>query len=189
MTSAVITERVFPRTALMSVVLVVAAAGLTALAAQWYIVLPFTPVPITGQTFAVLFTGAALGWKRGAAAQMLYVAVGALGAPVFSEGSGGMEVVRGGTGGYLIGFIFAAGLIGWMAEHRQDRTFPTMFTAFLLGSAVIYFFGVIGLMLATGWPLGEAVEKGVVPFLLGDLIKAAVAGLLLPGAWKLLGDR
>lgn len=189
MTSAVITQRAFPRTRLMSVVLVIAAAVLTALAAQWRIQLPFTPVPITGQTFAVLLTGAALGWKLGAAGQLLYLAAGTLGAPVFSEGSGGVEVITGATGGYLIGFVFAAGLVGWLAEHRQDRTFATMFTAFVLGSAVIYFFGVIGLMIATGWPLVEAIEKGVVPFLLGDLIKATAAGLLLPAAWKLVGDQ
>ena len=189
MTSAVITQRVLPRTWVVSAVLVVAASALTALAAQWRIHLGFTPVPITGQTFAVLLTGAALGWQLGAVGQMLYVAVGALGAPVFSDASGGMEVIRGATGGYLIGFIVAAGLVGWMAEHRQDRTFSTMFTAFVLGSAVIYLFGVVGLMVATGWPLLEAFEKGVVPFLLGDLIKAAAAGLLLPGAWRLVGTR
>lgn len=189
MTSTVITQRVLPRSGVVSVVLVVAAAALTALAAQWYIQLPFTPVPITGTTFAVLLTGAALGWKLGAAGQMLYVAAGILGAPVFAEGSSGIEYFRGATGGYLVGFIFAAGLIGWMAEHRQDRTFATMFTAFVVGSTVIYVFGVAGLMIATGWGISEAVEKGVVPFLLGDLVKAAAAGLLLPGAWKLLGDR
>jgi biotin transport system substrate-specific component len=173
----------------MSVVLVVAAAALTALAAQWRIQLPFTPVPITGQTFAVLLTGAALGWKLGAAGQLLYLAVGVLGAPVFTEASGGVEVLQGATGGYLIGFVFAAGLVGWMAEHRQDRTFATMFTAFIIGSMAIYVFGVVGLIMATGWSVTEAVERGVVPFLLGDLIKAAAAGLLLPGAWRLLGDR
>ncbi len=189
MTSAVIAGRALPRSGVMSVVLVVAAAALTALAAQWYIVLPFTPVPISGQTFAVLLTGAALGWKLGAAGQLLYVGAGILGAPVFTDASSGVEVITGATGGYIIGFIFAAALVGWMAEHRQDRTFPTMFTSFILGSAVIYAFGVAGLMIATGWPLGEAVEKGVVPFLLGDLIKASAAGLLLPGAWKLVGDR
>ena len=189
MTSMVITQRVLPRSGVISVILVLAAAAITALAAQVRIPLPFTPVPITGQTFAVLLTGAALGWKLGAAGQLLYVAVGALGAPVFTDGSGGLEVISGATGGYLIGFIFAAALVGRLAEGRQDRTFPTMFTAFILGSAVIYIFGVTGLMAATGWPLAEAVEKGVVPFLLGDIIKAAAAGLLLPGAWRLLGDR
>lgn len=189
MTSTVITQRVLPRSAVMSVILVVAAAGITALAAQIRIPLPFTPVPITGQTFAVLLTGAALGWKLGGAGQLLYLAVGALGAPVFTDSSGGVEVITGATGGYLVGFVLAAALVGRMAEGRQDRTFSEMFTAFILGSAVIYIFGVTGLMAATGWPVAEAVEKGVVPFLLGDLIKAAAAGLLLPGAWRLIGDR
>lgn len=189
MTSAVITQRALPRSGVIAVLLVVSAAALTALAAQWRIYLPFTPVPITGQTFAVLLTGAALGWKLGAAGQLLYVAVGVLGAPIFTDGGSGMEVITGATGGYLVGFIVAAGLVGWMAEHRQDRTFSTMFTAFVVGSAVIYTFGVIGLMISAGMSLTAAVEAGVVPFLLGDLIKATAAGILLPGAWKLLGDR
>jgi biotin transport system substrate-specific component len=186
MTSAVISHRALPRSGVVAVLLVVAAAALTALAAQWRIYLPFTPVPITGQTFAVLLTGAALGWRLGAGGQLFYVAVGAAGVPVFSDASGGIEVITGATGGYLIGFIFAAALVGWMAEHRQDRTFPTMFTAFMLGSAVIYLFGVGGLMSFAGMSASGAFEAGVVPFLFGDLIKASAAGLLLPGAWKLL---
>ena len=189
MTSAVISQRALPRSGVVSVLLVVVAAGLTALAAQWRIHLPFTPVPITGQTFAVLLTGASLGWKLGAAGQLLYVGVGALGAPVFSDASGGFEVLTGATGGYLIGFVVAAGLVGWMAEHRQDRTFATMFTAFILGSLVVYVFGVAGLIISADMSLSGAMEDGVAPFLLGDLIKASGAGLLLPGAWKLLGDR
>lgn len=189
MTAAVITQRALPQTRVMSLLLVLAAAALTALAAQWRIVLPFTPVPITGQTFAVLLTGAALGWRMGAAGQLLYLAVGALGLPVFAEGERGFEVFQGATGGYLIGFVLAAALVGLLAEHRQDRTFATMFTAFIVGSTVIYVIGVIGLMMATGWSLAEAVAGGVVPFLLGDLIKAAAAGVLLPGAWKLVGDQ
>lgn len=189
MTSAVISQRAFPRSAVVSILLVVAAAALTALAAQWRIHLPFTPVPITGQTFAVLLTGAGLGWKLGASGQLLYLAVGAAGAPVFSDASGGFDVIVGATGGYLIGFVLAAGVVGWMAEHRQDRTFATMFTAFILGSAVIYVCGVTGLMISADMSVVGAVEAGVVPFLLGDLLKAAAAGILLPGAWKLLGDR
>jgi biotin transport system substrate-specific component len=188
MTSTAISHRVLPRTIATAVVLVVLAAAITAVAAQWRIHLPFTPVPITGQTFAVLLTGAALGMRLGAAGQLLYVAVGALGAPVFSDGDRGFDVVTGATGGYLVGFIFAAGLVGWMAEHRQDRTFPTMFTAFILGSTVIYLFGVVGLMIAAEMTASEGIANGVVPFVFGDVIKAAAAGLVLPGAWKLLGD-
>lgn len=190
MSSAVLTQRVLPRSMTVSVVLVVAAAALTALAAQWRIVLPFTPVPITGQTFAVLLTGAALGATLGAAGQLLYVFAGLLGAPVFTGGEGGLEYIKtSGTAGYLLGFIVAAALVGYMAERRQDRTFPTMFTAFILGSVVIYAFGVAGLVIILGWSLEEAVVKGVVPFLLGDLIKAAAVGLLLPGAWRLVGEK
>lgn len=188
MTVAVITQRALPRSRATALLLVVAAAALTALAAQWRIQLPFTPVPITGQTFAVLLSGAALGSKLGASGQVLYLAVGALGAPVFTDGNKGWDYIQGATGGYLIGFVFAAALIGWMAERRQDRTFPTMFTAFLTGSAVIYLFGLIGLMAATEMDVETAFGNGVVPFLFGDLLKAAAAGILLPGAWKILGE-
>jgi biotin transport system substrate-specific component len=187
-TSAVITQRAFPRTKAVAVLLVIAAAGLTAVAAQWRIDLPFTPVPITGSTFAVLLTGAALGMRLGAAGQLLYIALGIAGVPVFTEASSGIEVIQGATGGYIIGFVFAAGLIGWMAERRQDRTFPTMFTAFILGSGVIYLFGVIGLMASTGMGVNAAIAAGVIPFVFGDIIKAVAAGILLPGAWKLVGE-
>lgn len=189
MTAAVLSARVLPRSRVNSVILVVAAAAVTALAAQWEIHLPFTPVPITGQTFAVLLTGAALGAKLGAAGQTLYVGLGAIGLPIYSGGDGGWETAQaGGTTGYLIGFIVAAGLVGYLAERRQDRTFPTMFTAFIAGSFVIYLFGVIGLMIIFDMTATEAIVVGVVPFVLGDVIKAAAAGLLLPGAWRLVGE-
>ncbi len=189
MTAAVISERMLPRTKVTSVILVVAAAALTALAAQWEIPLPFTPVPITGQTFAVLLTGAALGAKLGAGGQGLYVIAGAIGLPIYAGGASGWEEARaGGTTGYLIGFIAAAAVVGYLAERRQDRTFPTMFTAFILGSFIIYVFGVAGLMLIFDMTVTEAIVAGVIPFVVGDLIKAAAAGLLLPGAWKLLGE-
>lgn len=189
MTSAVISQRVLPSSKVTSVLLVVGAAALTTLAAQWEIHLPFTPVPITGQTFAVLLTGAALGMKLGAAGQALYVGAGALGLPVYSGGDGGWdEAQAGGTSGYLIGFIVAAAVVGYMAERRQDRTFPTMFTAFIVGSFIIYLFGVIGLMLIFDLSVNEAIVAGVVPFVLGDVIKAAAAGLLLPATWKLVGE-
>ena len=189
MTSAAIAQRVVPRTRVASVLPVVGAAAFTALAAQWEVHLPFTPVPITGQTFAVLLTGAALGMRLGAAGQGLYVVAGALGLPIYSGGASGWdEASAAGTSGYLIGFVAAAAVVGYLAERRQDRTFPTMFTAFILGSAIIYLFGVIGLMILFDMTTTEAVVAGVIPFLFGDLIKAAAAGLLLPGAWKLVGE-
>ena len=189
MTSAVISQRVLPSSKVTSVLLVVGAAALTTLAAQWEIHLPFTPVPITGQTFAVLLTGAALGMKLGAAGQGLYVGAGALGLPVYAGGTGGWDAAQaGGTSGYLIGFIVAAAVVGYLAERRQDRTFPTMFTAFIVGSFIIYLFGVIGLMLIFDMSASEAIVAGVVPFVLGDVIKAAAAGFLLPATWKVVGE-
>lgn len=189
MTSTAIVPRVLRPGRVATVVLVVAAAAITALAAQWRIQIPFTPVPITGQTFAVLLTGAALGWRAGGAGQAVYIAAGALGLPVFTDGGSGVEVIRGATGGYIVGFLFAAILVGWLAERGHDRKFLGTVGAFAAGSAAIYTFGVIGLMSATGWPLGEAISRGVTPFLVGDLVKAAAAGLLLPGAWRLVGVR
>ena len=167
------------------VVQVVGFALLTALFAQITIPIPFlTPVPITGQTFAVLLSGAALGMWAGGASQLVYILLGTF-LPFYAGGASGTEVLFGGSGGYLFGFVVAAVLVGKLAERRHDRRVPSAVTAFLTGSLVIYFFGVIGLMATYEWGLLEAVEKGVVPFLLGDTIKAYAAGLLVPAAWRL----
>jgi biotin transport system substrate-specific component len=189
MTSVVIAQRVLRPSRTMALVLVVTAAALTALSAQWRVHLPFTPVPITGQTLVVLLTGAALGWRLGAAGQVLYLAAGIAGAPVFSDGRSGWATIVGTTGGYLLGFLAAAALVGWMAERGHDRQFLTMVGAFAAGTVVIYLFGMAGLMAATGWGHSEAFVRGVAPFLVGDLVKAVTAGLLLPGAWRILGKR
>ena len=182
---AVITFRMSSRSRLAAVALVVAAAALTALAAQ--VRIPLWPVPITGQTFAVLLTGAALGWRAGGAAQLLYLVVGALGAPVFTEASGGVDVLTGATAGYLFAFPVAAALVGRLAESRHDRRFWTMALAFIVGSAVIYIGGMLGLVLTLGMSPGAAFADGVLPFLIGDAIKAVGAGIVLPGAWRLTG--
>lgn len=182
----VIATRVTSRSRVLTVLLVVAVAALTALAAQWRI--PMWPVPVTGQTFAVLLGGAALGWRAGGAAQVLYLLAGALGAPVFTEASGGLEVLVGPTAGYLFAFPVAAAVIGRLAESRHDRRFWSMVGAFLTGSAIIYLGGVIGLMVTLGWTFPQALADGVYPFLIGDALKAAAAGLLLPAAWKLTGE-
>lgn len=181
----VITARVGARSRVATVVLVVGVAALTALAAQWYV--PLWPVPVTGQTLAVLLGGAALGWRAGALAQLLYLAAGAAGLPVFTEASGGWQVLFGSgatTAGYLLAFPVAAALVGRLAEARQDRRFWPMVRAFLVGSAVIYVGGVAGLMVVLDVSVVEAIGLGVVPFLVGDALKAGLAGLLLPGAWK-----
>ena len=170
--------------AMVWVIQVVGFALLTALFAQFAIRLPFTPVPITGQTFAVLLSGATLGMTAGGASQVLYLLLGIF-FPFYADGASGTEVLFGTSGGYLFGFVVAAVLVGKLAERRHDRRVPSAVTAFLTGSLIIYFFGVIGLMAKANMDLGTAVELGVVPFLLGDTIKAYAAGLLLPAAWRL----
>ena len=170
-------------------VLVVGFALLTAACAQITIHLGFTPVPITGQTFAVLLTGAVLGSRAGAASQLLYVALGAVGLPFYAGGAGGWESATGATAGYLVGFIVAAYVVGYLAENRQDRRFSTSVGAFLTGNLIIYVLGVAWLMQTFSWGLAEGVEKGMAPFIIGDTIKILLAGGAMPTAWKLLGDR
>jgi biotin transport system substrate-specific component len=183
----VITGRVVASNRVVAVVAVVAFAGLTALLAQVRVPLGFTPVPITGQTFAVLLAGASLGARLGASSQLLYLAAGAVGFPVFTGGGSGFEYFTGATAGYLFGFVLAAALIGRLAERGQDRKVNTAITAFLAGSAVIYVCGAVGLMITAGMDATTAIAQGVTPFVFGDLLKAVAAGLLLPTAWKLKG--
>jgi len=187
--SSVLAGAVFPRRTAVTITLMVGFALLTALAAQIVIPLPFTPVPITGQTFAVLLAGAALGSWAGAGSQLVYVLLGGLGLPFFADGSSGWTVVTGATGGYLIGFIVAAWVVGALAERKQDRSIVSAIGAFFIGSAIIYGFGVTWLYASVGsittWE--AAFTAGVIPFLIGDGIKIALAGLLLPAAWKLVG--
>jgi biotin transport system substrate-specific component len=178
---------VFPRSGLMTdVLLVVAGAGLVALAAQIEIMLGFTPVPISGQTFAVLLVGAAYGPLLGASSLLLYFFVGLLGAPVYSGGDGGWEIVKGATGGYLVGFIAAALLTGWLAQRRWDRRFNSAVAAMLTGSVVIYAFGLPWLAHVGDYDTLAVLEAGLYPFIVGDLIKLYLAGALLPSAWKLV---
>lgn len=180
-------HRVLPRSWVVSVVLVVGFAALTALAGRLVIPLPFTPVPITGQTFAVLLAGATLGARLGAASQGLFLLAGIAGLPVYADGSSGWETVIGATGGYLVGFVVAAWIVGAMAQRGQDRALLTAVPAFLTGTVVIYLFGVPWLMRVTGMDLPDAMVAGVAPFVVGDLIKAGAAGVLLPAAWRLTG--
>ncbi|MCY4371329.1 MAG: biotin transporter BioY [bacterium] len=170
-------------------VLVLGFALLTAACAQITIHLGFTPVPITGQTFAVLLTGAVLGSRAGAASQLLYVVLGAVGLPFYAGGAGGWESATGATAGYLVGFIVAAYVVGYLAEHRQDRRFATSVGAFLTGNLIIYVLGVAWLMQTFSWGLAEGVEKGMAPFIIGDTIKILLVGGAMPTAWKMVGNR
>jgi len=178
--------RQFPRIDrwLRDALLVVAGSLLVAALAQVRIPLPFTPVPITGQTFAVLLVGAALGSRRGAASLLLYLMQGSLGLPVFAGGTGGLVHVFGPTGGYLLGFVAAAYLVGRLVEGGLDRRFLSALLVFLAGEAVIYLFGVTWLGYFIGYQ--KALAAGLLPFVIGDAVKLVAAALALPAAWKLV---
>lgn len=173
-------------TGLLDALLIVLFSGIVALSAQVAIPLPFTPVPITGQTFGVLFTGAVLGSRKGALALLLYLLEGAAGLPVFAPGGAiGWPRLLGPTAGYLWAYPFAAGMVGWLAERGWDRRLPRSAVAMLLGNLIIWAFGVAWLTRFVGGP-GNALLTGLLPFLPGDLLKIALAALLLPGSWALV---
>jgi biotin transport system substrate-specific component len=174
-----------PSTRVTSAALVLGFALLTAASAQVSIHLSFTPVPITGQTFAVLLSGTALGMRRGIASQALYVAMGAVGLPFYADGAGGWTAATGSTAGYLVGFVVAAGVVGWLAERRQDRNVLTCVEAMVAGTAVMYLFGLVWLAHYLHVSGAKAVELGMTPFVIGDAIKALLAGALLPAMWRL----
>lgn len=169
--------------------LVLGLVGMTALSAQVVIPLPFTPVPISGQTFAVLLGAAAIGPGRGSVAQLLYLLLGAVGLPFFAEGTSGVEVMYGATGGYLVGFVVANLVVGLCARRGWDRSPVGVLAAFALGNLAIYLLGVSWLSYRTGLALPEAVDAGLTPFLVGDVLKALAAAGLLPLAWRLTRRR
>ena len=174
-----------PRTGLMrDALLIVGATIVTAAAAQVALPLPWTPVPITGQTFAVLLTGAVLGARRGLAAQALYLAEGAMGLPVFAGGAAGFIKFAGPTGGYLLAFPFAAALVGMLCQRGWDRRPVTMFAAMMLGSSVIFASGL--LVLSKFVPASMLLAQGLLPFVPGDVIKSALAALVFPATWRLI---
>ncbi len=177
-----------PRTLARDAALVLAAALLTAACAQISIPVPGSPVPVTGQTFAVMLTAAALGARRGAAGQALYVALGLL-LPFYSEGKSGPDVLLGATGGYLLGFIVAGWVVGALAERRADRSPRTALPTFAVGHAIIFALGVPWLAVAADLSLAGALEAGLVPFIPGGILKALLAAGLLPAAWALVGRR
>lgn len=167
--------------------LILIGAAIVALTAQIYI--PTQPVPFTGQTFGVLVVGGALGFRRGAAALGLYVLIGAIGIPVYSEGRAGTEVLLGVTGGYLLGFILAAAIVGRLAELGWDRQIGGALLMMLIGTATIYALGVPWLKATTGMSWSDTIAAGLTPFLVWDAAKLAVAAALFPTAWWLIGRR
>jgi biotin transport system substrate-specific component len=168
--------------------LVVAGSLLIALLAQVSIRLPFTPVPITGQTLGVLLVGAAYGWSRALLTLLLYLAEIAAGLPFAAEGRSGLEILTLATasGGYLWGFLLAAVFTGWLANRGWDRNLRSSLGVMLLGNIVIYLVGIPWLAASIDVPVTEALELGLYPFVVGDTLKLLVAAGLLPAAWRLL---
>jgi biotin transport system substrate-specific component len=184
--ASTLSTRYFPGTAawLRDVLLITIGAFFVAVLAQVRIPLPFTPIPLTGQTFAVLLVGAALGSKRGAASLGLYTLMGALGLPFFAGGASGLAYMSGPTLGYLIGFVAAAFVVGLLAERGLERSVRTSLVPFVAGMLVIYLFGAGWLAVLFG--VEQALTLGALPFIAGDAIKMVLAALALPAAWRLV---
>lgn len=164
--------------------LIVAGSLLVAISAQ--IEIPMWPVPVTLQTLAVLLVGGVLGSRLGAMSLLAYLFEGAIGLPVFAGGTS-LTAFAGPTTGYLIGFVVAAFVVGWFCERGWDRKVGTAVLVMLLGTAVIYLFGLPWLAQFTGWD--KVLQFGLTPFIPGDILKAIVAAVALPVGWKLLAKR
>jgi biotin transport system substrate-specific component len=172
-----------PRTdVLTEALLIVAGAALVALAAQ--VRIPMEPVPITGQTFAVLLVGASYGALRGTASLSLYLVAGLLGAPVYTGQSSGWEYFTGATGGYILGFVLAAAVTGYLAEQRWDRRLSSAIAAMFIGSIAVYAIGLPWLAAVVDLDFETTLKEGLAPFVPGDLLKLFLAAALLPSAWR-----
>jgi biotin transport system substrate-specific component len=182
---------------LRHIALICVGAAFIALTANVSVWLPDNPVPITGQTLAVLLVGGALGLRRGAISVLLYLFLG-LWLPVYAGHASGVAtiatvsnggLVLGARGGYLVGFLLAAAAVGWLAELGWDRHVMGAVGAMLVGEVLIYAIGVPWLAAATGFSPEQAIDKGMLPFVFGDAVKLAIAALIFPSAWWLVGKR
>lgn len=183
-----VSERLNTRARHLALILI--GTALIALSARVSILIPGNPVPFTGQTFGVLLTAGALGFRRGLAASVLYLALGVIGLPVFARGDHGLTVLLGASGGYLIGFVLASGLVGRLAELGWDRNILGAVGAMLLGSLLIYAIGVPWLAFtAFGGDMSTAFDKGMRTFLIWDAVKLALAAAAFPAAWWFVGRR
>lgn len=183
-------DRVVPRSIATDIALILGGAVVTAAAAQ--IAIPMWPVPITGQTFAVLLVGAVLGASRGALSMIAYFSLGAAGLPVFTGAVSG--ITFGPTFGYLVGFIAAAAVVGWLSQLGWHTRISGVLASFAIGNSVIYLFGLPWLAFALSnlniaSDFGSVIAAGLVPFLVGDAIKMALAAAALPLAWKYVGTK
>ena len=176
-------DRLVARSLLSDALLVVGGAAFTGLLAQ--VVIPLQPVPITGQTLAVLLVGSTLGAVRGALAMVVYAVLGIVGVPWFSDATSGWHIVAGPTGGYIVGFILAAGLTGWLAQRQWDRRVVGAFVSFMAGTGVTFAIGLPWLAASLGLNLEQTLNAGLYPFIIGGVIKALLAAGIIPLAWKL----
>lgn len=172
------------KSTLINILSVFAGSLLIALSAQIYITLPFTPVPITAQTLAVMFAGSMLGSKRAPLSVLLYIAYGAMGFPVFSENSAGLAKLFGATGGYIFGFIIAGYVVGKFSEKGWDRFLGKSLTAAAVGQILIFVPGLLWLGQFVGY--ANVLEQGLYPFVLGGVIKTLIAGTSAVLTWKLI---
>ncbi|MEU7023336.1 biotin transporter BioY [Streptomyces sp. NPDC046203] len=184
--SGTVLADLIPASRVREIALIAGGAALTGLAAQITVAVPGSPVPVSGQTFAALLVGTALGARRGFLSLGLYAVVGMAGVPWFAEGASGWSMA---SFGYILGMLLAATVVGALARRGGDRSVLRTAGTMALGSAIIYAVGVPYLALATGMTLAQAVAAGLVPFLIGDALKAALAMGALPAAWKLVGRK
>ena len=176
-------------TALSHAVLVVSGVlGLAALA-QIAIPVPGSPVPVTGQTLGVLILGTAYGSTLGFTTFALYILAGIAGAPVFADGGHGLDRIVGATGGYLIGMLVATFVLGQLARFRLDQKFLTALPSMLIGTITTFAFGLIWLHQYTGQTWSWTFEKGLTPFIVGEVLKIAIAGTSLPAIWRVVNRK
>ena len=183
-----VSERLHTRARHLALILI--GTALIALCARISVYVGSNPVPFTGQTFGVLLSAGALGFRRGLAATSLYVLLGVIGLPIFAGGDHGLAKLLGATGGYLVGFIVASAVVGRLAELGWDRNLIGSIGAMLIGSVVIYLIGVPWLAYTVlGGDLGNAIQVGLVPYLLWDAVKLTLAAAAFPAAWWVVGRR
>ncbi len=179
--SDVLIDRIpVPRSLVTDVIWCIAFSLATGICAQVSIHLPFSPVPITGQTFAVLLSGAVLGWRRAFFAQLAYLAEGAAGLPVFADGAGSVVHLVGPSGGFLLAFPLAAALVGFLVEQGVGRSTGKMVGALVSGDVLILLMGSTWLHMLFGIPFAQAWLMGFIPFLLADIVKVALVGFSMP---------
>ncbi len=166
----------------MDLVLIAAGTALVAIAAQ--IEVPLWPVPVTGQTLAVLLVGSSLGALRGTLSLLLYAVLGVVGLPLFSGAGSGMSVVLGPTGGYIVGFIFAAAFTGWIAQRSWDRKVLRSILSFFGGTVITFAIGLPWLAYVLGLNLQQTLEGGLYPFIIGGIIKMLLAAGIITAGWR-----